>query len=852
MAVANVPANCFGAAEAVAGGKLSRSEIEDAVTRLMDEKERLQRAGATDRMSERLRDYAAREAERTKIAAAMQRRHAALNALVRDRLDRTLEGFIAAGMTPQKALLAVMEGTQRGVEGGRNSVAAQKLAYEARYIGGMVADLAREVPSFQRLLDSASFDAAVMREMHELRDGGAPGVTGNRDAQKVAAIFARYAELARGDANRFGASIGKLQGWSGPQVHDDLKMIAAGKEAWVDYILPRLDLARTFEDVKAEDVPEILGEIYDTIITGLPNRPTPREKGARVNPANLARSLGKSRVLHFKDTTAALQYRDRFGHGNATSSMFAHLRRVAGMVAQMEVFGPNPEIMVGALVDSLARKVKEGALPDAVKAEQIAKLVFDGGAIRDAFDVMSGLATRPVSTTAADIGATIRGVMATAKLGGAVLSAIPSDTMTAALASQFRGSGFFRGLVRQLDGIRRGRPAGELAEITFLAGEGFDGIIGQIVSPHAAMDGPVGRVARLQETFFRWSGLTWWTDVARGAAVRTIAAEMGMRAGTAFDALPANYRHVLGLHGIDAAKWDAIRSASFMEINGNRYITADRMRHLPDATVAPVVAKRLASVKGEDARAAVLADGRRELEMTVRRFFADEVTYAVVETDARSRRTATGGAKRPGTFAGEAIRYFMQFKGFPIAFTQRVVGRAVLGHRADAAWVGSKGAHIGSLLAGMGMAGYMAMTMKDIAKGYWPPRDPTDPKVILAALQQGGALGIYGDFLFGEVNRYGGDVMTTFAGPTVGAVGDLAQLWTQIKAGAIDPEKDVRAADFLSFAVNNMPFANLAYVRPAVDFLFLNSWREALSPGYQRRVAKRRMRDYGQRSLIAP
>jgi hypothetical protein len=75
------------------------------------------------------------------------------------------------------------------------------------------------------------------------------------------------------------------------------------------------------------------------------------------------------------------------------------------------------------------------------------------------------------------------------------------------------------------------------------------------------VDGPVGKLSKMQETFFRWNGLSWWTDIQRASAGRMISAEMGMRAKTAFADLPANYRHVLGLHGINEPKWEAIRKA---------------------------------------------------------------------------------------------------------------------------------------------------------------------------------------------------------------------------------------------------------------------------------------------------
>lgn len=839
---------CIATANAASGERLTKDEINAAFDRVSAYKEKLQATGDTVGMADKLRAFAEREAERTKIAAAMQKRHAALNVLVRDKLDQAIDGYISDGLTPKQALLAVIEGTQSGIRGGRSSVAALNGAYEARYMGAMFAEIQANRPHLVMALRDKRMDADILREMSELREGGKPGITGNDDAKYAAKVFASYAEMSRTDLNSLGASIGKLDGWSGAQTHDDIKMIAAGKDAWARSVATKLDIDRTFPDMSdMDEVREALGDVYDTIISGVPNKATAKEKGQRVNPANLAKRLGKSRVLHFKDAESQLAYRDEFGYGNTVSGIVSHLRNSARMAANMDALGPNPEVMFASISESMKRKLKNSTtLTDAEKTKQIKQLDTDAGALRQALDITTGLVSRPVNVTAAKISADIRAWQSMAKLGGAVLSSV-TDTITPAIASQFRGSGFFRGFTAQLAGIVKGRPKGEAAEISFLLGEGFDGIIGHIVSPNAAVDGPVGRVAGLQERFFRWNGLSWWTDVQRASAGRMIAAEMGMRAKTAFKNLPDNYRHVLELHSIDETKWEAIRKAEFREQGGSTYVTPDRIRALPDETIASLVAARLEG-KTPEQKAEILDRARRDLELNVLSFFADETSYGVVEVDPRTRRTMTQGL-RPGTFAGEGIRFIGQFKQFPASFTQRVVGRAIYGHRKGAGFLERAG-HIGTLITGMTMAGYAAMTLKDIARGYWPPRDPTDPSTMMAAFVQGGAAGIYGDFLFSRVNRFGGGLTETVAGPSLGAIADLAELGLKARDASLSSEDEVKLADILNYGTQNTPWINLFYTRPALDYLILNSAREVASPGVNRRTLARRKTEYGQQSIL--
>jgi hypothetical protein len=60
--------------------------------------------------------------------------------------------------------------------------------------------------------------------------------------------------------------------------------------------------------------------------------------------------------------------------------------------------------------------------------------------------------------------------------------------------------------------------------------------------------------------------------------------------------------------------------------------------------------------------------------------------------------------------------------------------------------------------------GGVAIQMKDIAAG----RDPrkVDGKFLAAAFQQGGGVGIFGDFVFSDVKRFGGGLTETLTGPT--------------------------------------------------------------------------------------
>lgn len=855
--MAYIDPTCHAIATQAANGKLTEQEILDAFAKIDARNRAMVAQGQLTGKAERLRKWAAEEGERAEIAAAMRARHAALNVLVRDRVDRQISGMVAAGLKPHQAIRAILEGINSPAAGSRASVNAAVQGFEARFKGAMLAELEHDRPHLAHMLADDKLDADVLTEMWELRDGGSPGSTKNDDAKYLARKFADYAELSRTDLNRLGASIGKLDGWAGVQMHDPIKMIEAGKAAWIGRITTLLDPARTFPDApSATEVTDILGDIYDTIITGIPKTLTGAEMGQRVNPANLAKSLGASRVLHFQDAKAALSYRDQFGYGNTIAGMFAHLQHMAKLAGAMETLGPNPEVMFRSIAAGLQRAIRDSKLiADADKPKLIGKLNTEAGALKHAIDVTTGLVSRPVNVTAAKIGGDIRATQVMGKLGAVLASSI-SDVPTAAVAAQFRGSGFLNGLSDQLGGLMAGRPHGERAEISYLLGEGFDGLIGHITSQGLAVDGPLGVMGKLQAGFFKWAGQSWWTDVNRATSARMISAELGMRAGVDYAKLPPAFRHVLAQAGIDDKTWGVLGKVALRMDNGKPYLTPDRVREISDVDMLPLVADRIAGIKtkpgpARDAMiATMISDERRRLEVKMLGYVADQVSYGVIEADARTQRYTTGG-QRAGTMAGEAMRFIMQFKGFPLGFITRPLARAIYGQRKDASGL-ERFAHIGQLVAGLTVAGYLAMTAKDMLKGYWPPRNPGDPRTILAAMQQGGALGIYGDFLFSKVNRFGGGITETALGPTIGTIGDLANVALDARDAAISGGQDkFSASQAFSTFLGTVPYANLHLVKPVLDYLILNSIRDALSPGTIQKQIRARRKEYGQDYLPA-
>lgn len=797
-----VSPECIAAVRAASGDQLSDAEARDLILTAERKRDRLLAEGRLDRLDSELRDAVAKQAEEERLAAILKRKHVALNAIARDKLERTIEARTEGKrIDPAGAVLSIFEGTVKNVREGRVSVQARKLGYEGRFFGDMMARVVGEKPHVERLLRDKAFNDDLAREAIQ------PGSTRNADARFMAEQWAEFSERSRLDLNRLGANIGRLDGYL-PQSHDAARILKAGQEAWVDAVIPKIDLQRTFPDATPDEARAILRDVWTTIVTGRGRGSTAKGRGEVTGPANLANSLGEHRVLHFRSADDWLAYNGQFGEGNAFSAIVSHQQRAARMAALMDVLGPNPEVMLNGVLDTLQRKVRDGDLAPEKKAGMISKLGTDGTAIGRALDEAMGLTLSPVNITAANIGGGIRAVQSMAKLGGAVISSL-SDVVTRAAAMTYQGKPVMQTYADQIGDFLQGRGAGEQRQIAYLLGEGFDGIIDHIVSPHVAGDTAPGRMQQAMSAFFRYSGLSGWTDIMRASQARMASAWLGQNAGKEFDKLPAQLRRVFDHHGIEAGDWEKIRATAWQAENGRTYITPDRLDSLP-------------------------------VELKLRDFYADETGFGVIETDAAARRVALQGT-RPGTPVGEAARFIMQFKGFPIAFTQRVLGRAFLGGEGENGFqrLLDNKAHIGHLVAGLTVAGYASMTAKDYLAGR-TARDPSKPETILAALMQGGGAGIYGDFLFAQASRFGGGTLETIAGPTIGTGAQIVDLWLKARDG------EAKAGEALNLALQNTPFANLWYARPVLDMLVLNSLREGLSPGFLARQERQRREDYGQ------
>jgi len=769
-------------------------------------------------------------------AVKIEKRNAALNLAIEKRafsfVMNEFKGMEGEGL---KAWIA---GSQMRKTGARDSIETQQKQALGDFLGGVIYDM--EKAGVWSMFISDTMGRDVSRALFNLDrpEGSMAGIP--KEAVTMAQIIRKYQESARSQMNRHGAWVGKIPGYITRQTHDPFRVRAVSYEEWRDFVLPRLDMETTFTQRGVTDIDLSLKTMYDNFSSGLHRQFDPDEAlqtAFRGQGRSIAKKASQSRTLHFKDGDAWFEYNERFGTAKFADAIFGGLEAAARNIGLMKKLGTNPQAMLMKVMDQVEDALRTNG-PERIKFHEQRQ------AIQDLLALVDGSANIPGNHLAARIGSNIRSVQSMSKLGGAVISSI-SDIPVYAAEAKFQGRSFLGGITDAIGGLVQGRGSMEQKAIMNNLGVFFEGMRNGVLRRFDVESNLGGTMSSLQTKFFKWSALTWWTEVLQKSAALSLSADLASMRGQSFTKMRPEMQNMLRLYNLDGARWDLIRQSATREADGRVYLTPEGFNTIPRASIESYLRGQNRQIN-DAAIANVVAD----LQSNFRAMFADRAEHAVIEPDARTRQFLLRGTK-PGTVWGETARFIAQFKSFPVALLQRAFGREIYGKGYNS--VGDflkngKGDILGvvNLMLWMTLFGYAAMSIKDMLRGK-TPRDPSAPSTWVAAMLQGGAWGLYGDFLFGDMkNRFGGGLLSTIAGPTFGAVEDLANIWGRLRDG-----EDASASTF-RFALANTPFANMFYTRIALDYLFIYRIQEWMNPGYLRRMERRIEQQNAQQFMIRP
>lgn len=609
--------------------------------------------------------------------------------------------------------------------------------------------------TFRRTLLGEPRNKANLRNMvHEMfgRD------TGDVSAKELSKAWDESAEFLRQRANRGGMAIPKRKDWGMPQTHNTLKIRETSMQDWVNFVRDKInpqrliDYSRGFSPNSLE-TDLILKEVYETITTKGFNNSEPALTAGR---QKLANRRAEHRFLPFKDSESWLEYHDRFGEGDSFSVMMAHVDGMSRDIARLEVFGPNDEAMREFLKETA---LKSAVQKDAsqVKRKGILKfrdwesytrsLLNQSDNMVDAF---TGRLNHPVNENVALTFAGFRSLHAAAVLGSAVISAL-TDINYQRIAARTAGlpqvklmNNVLKNLL-SLDNVSRGTIAtrlGLIAEQWSTVGSAQMRYVGEVEGPEVAR--------RLSDFVLRVSGLSPWTQANRWGFGMTFLGDLADNVGTEFGRLDPNMQGLMKKYGISEADWDIMRSTPLYDASldvdgwsgpGTLFLRPENIAKRTDLN--PQIADQVTN--------------------KLLRMVQSETEFAVPTVSLKGRVQIVGNT-RPGTFQGELLRSAAMYKTFALTIINTHINRVLSKPGALA-----KGKAAADLVISTTLMGGLALQLKEIVKG----KDPrpmggeNGVKFWTSALVQGGGLGLFGDFLFADLNRYGGGLPQQLAGPVV-------------------------------------------------------------------------------------
>ena len=616
-----------------------------------------------------------------------------------------------------------------------------------------------------------------------------------------------------------------------PQVHDSARLSYAGYAQWRDFVIPRLDMERTFLQRGVRPGDGVLKAVFDALQEGAHERVDASrvlngilhdhgrwQHGGAQAPASDA----FGHWLYFKNADAQFEYQRAFGTSDVLGMLAYHIRHQAQRLALVKRFGTQPQAMLERLVDGHY---------ESLAADPVRAALFSAGGreIDDAMRLLDGSATQPGHELALQWQDGVQNYRAVQQLGQAsssLLQDLPQD-MAALYAPDGDGllTHAWRTIAQPLTALNGAEQKRALQSMQFLG----QSIMGQLASQVDAPGLMAGKLFQGLHNLFGWDAQSQWQNVMRRAFTVEYAALLAGRSDRRFDVLPQRIQSLLTAYDVDAGRWDLLRQAVSLASDGRRFLAPEALAAVPDGAFAKDLLAR-----GQEASAKAIASARAQLADSYRALLRDQMNGAVGALGSRRvPRASLYDGTLAGTAEGELVRVMQEFDSVANAMLYLTWGDGVYSKNVQAmAEFVRDGTNpmtqIANSMTLAGMLHYVGDCAQRVLQGK-NPQSAGDAYVWQQALEQSGAAGFYADYLYAQAYRQGqagGSAEGDYAGG-YGAMrmDHLQALYASSRRG------DAAAASELGALLYNTPSVDLFYSRQALDYLVTNRIQEALNPG---------------------
>ncbi|KAF1003826.1 MAG: hypothetical protein GAK36_00187 [Pseudomonas sp.] len=786
---------CVQAVQQAIGRALNQPEIKDIEGRIARNQRQLAQADPAawqaKSSSDRLIEAAKNAAKELQAEAAKKKQRLGLTILAHDRVANIMAQFPGdplKGLDRMLAFSADYPGLQ-SIESASRSIRDEALST-------MLDAIEATRGKFLGLFADEAKARAVVQELHG-EDSGVP------EAKVAAKQFADVSNRLRERFNRAGGDIGYLDDWAIPRSHNQLK-VARAKDEWIADHVQWANRQKYFNEdgtrMNDAQLKDFFTNACETVATGGVNKINPGTvtgNGARANRGS------ESRQIHYRNADAYLAAQEKYGDRNLMELMVGHVDRAARDIALIEALGPNPNHAMRFATETAA---KEMISANPARKGKIDKRV---GRLNNLYTEVAGTREPPASSSLANAFEAYRSSNVYGKLGSATFTSI-ADQGTISLTAKMNGMPVMQVFENEL---RMLNPADASHRcIAMRNALGIDQLIGSL--SRFGQDG-LGVQAEVAGRAAKWSqsaatkvmqlsmlnALDAGNRRAFGATMMDATGDLTRRFDSLASLEPGD-RFRMEAAGITDQDWSVWRAAQPEDWRGagDQVLTAGSIYRIPDADLAALSAQSGISPVRLKEQAATKLLG----------FVLDETNMAIPAPGARERAFMYGNHQR-GTWSGELWRSFWQFKSFSISMIMKHFRRAMA---QETAW--GRAAYAAPLIATTTVLGAISLQLNEVAWGR-DPKNMLDDSVAgipglsfgLAAMLKGGALSLYGDFLFSNLTQGGTSQLAALAGPAFADAETLLNL-RGMTANAVETgDASNVGARLVQLAKGHLPGANL-------------------------------------------
>lgn len=822
----------------------SRREVEDTMDELLARADEMRAQGhpafaALNRAGQDMLDMIGED-------EAVYARAARIDAMNRADRHAWFTARMADGHDPALVMTAKLVGVNTPFDKSRKSAEATHGALARKYLGNFDLDLKRA--GLDRLFYSRSIEPAWTDELAQLNipERGRPGITGNAQALEIAKIIHKWQRVSMNEINDAGGWVKTYSGYVTRTEHDadlirtggrsqegmlNLAPAArqdAARQRWIDAVMRYADIPRSFGDLPLN---EVLPEMWERMARGDHYEIRPVDENQPMY-ANVARKASAHREIHFKSAGDWRAYMEEYGSHNPTGAVIHAFDIAARRVALLQHFGTKPrQEFEGDLAFLKGKLARDPAAYQRFEASE--------QSLRHLYNQLDWSNNKPANRTWANLVSGTMAINRWSKLGRVLFTHIAS-LPTKSLAGRYLGLSLSERYGGMLSDAFRGAEGSDKRQLAELTLAGTDAVMGNLAARYDNADAAPGVMSKIDEIFFKATGVAGVTENQRGGFEATVARHYGMLRDRPWEDVGPKEARGMAIYGLGKPEWDALHTVDWTNVSGNTYLMPPDARKLSDDAVKTMLHARnpQADISENGIRL-----GRERLVDTLQSLLYDQGSYAILRPTARARAVLFGGTQQHSPNLYKALQLLFQFRIWPASMIERTWGRMIYGGDGLKEKVGA----VAELVVASAAFGVLGEALREVTQGQDPTaRMQAQPmQYILRGILRSGAATIAGDYLFGEFDRHGRSILGSLAGPTFGQAEAIIDLRNEFLEGLTKGKWAPLAAGMLHEARGSIPFVDMWWTFHAFDYLVTYQLLEWLNPGYLRRYERKMKQERG-------